>query len=383
MMKYFLRMLGILLSAAGLVYSGAQGCSSGKSGILKFPTIVAIDSPQSRVFVVDNQRNGLYLVDPISNSVVGGQALLENSDPQVLPDFPNNAAVASLGGGLSRLFVVGLNNGIPQNEIVSLDYNTTGLTLSSFSPITVTGQPSDLIVGLAVDMDDGLLFATNSSSGELHAYDLNSGVEAPGSPIALTGTPGNLSYDSASGRLAVSSFDTNEVTFFEASNLATPPETLDVGVFSRSVALVSNSNGSVLFLSGNQVNIAKVFKVDFTNLAASSEIFSLSPPPASGPIPNPNFLTGNLNQVAAANLSDGRVGGFFTQSTGDLLELDLSSDLNTLNPAVTLIGAISGEGIDTFLNSADQATEVYFASPGVGTLTIVDPLTNQFTKQVN
>jgi len=383
MKKNFYRILGALLSLAALHYAGVLGCSSNDQSLLEFPSIVAIDSANNRVFVIDNQRGGIYLVNPQTNKVQDNGPLLASPPPEVLPVFPSNGVVNDMGNGLSRIFVVGLNDAGPQNQVVVLDFDDAGgIRGASYNPIQVNAAGTDVLVGLAVDPGAGLLFVTDSTANQLHAYNISDGSEVANSPISITDSPGRMSFDATSGLLAVSSLQSNSVSFIDPTNLAAAPITLDVGMFTRDVAVLSNPSGTILFLSANQQSIAKVFKLDLTNLPASTMIFQIGPPPASGPIPNPNFLTGNLNQVKAGNLTNGQMGGFYTQSTGDLLELDLSSDLNTLNPAITIIGSVSGEGIDTLLNGSGQATEVYFASPGVGVMTIVDPLTNLFVDQI-
>ncbi|HKX12362.1 MAG TPA: hypothetical protein VJP40_04350, partial [bacterium] len=61
---------------------------------------------------------------------------------------------------------------------------------------------------------------------------------------------------------------------------------------------------------------------------------------------------------------------------------DLSPDLTTLTPAITIIGAISAEGLDVYVDASGQATKVYYASPGVGTVTVVNALNNAFIDQI-
>lgn len=383
MLNFNCRLLGYLLAMISLLYAGWVGCQAAVNPILLFPAIVAIDSGLERVFIIDNQDNGIYLVDPVDNLVVGGEALLSDEDPQLLPDFPSNAALASLGNGISRLFVIGTNNVSPQNQITVLDFDDGGgLRASSISPIAVSGLPTDVLVGVAVDSVDSLVLVSNSDAGTIHAFDLNTGTEAANSPVTVTGLPERIQFDPGSGLLAVSNAASNLVSLIDPTNLAAVPASIDVGVLSRDVALVTNASGTVLFVSGNQQNTARVFKVDVANPAASTLLFEVNPAPPTGPPPDPNFLTGNLNQVRAGVIANGQVGGFFTQSSGDLLVLDLSSDLYTVTPSIVTVGAASAEGLDLLLDGANQVIEVWYASPGIGTVTIVDALNNEFADQV-
>jgi DNA-binding beta-propeller fold protein YncE len=383
--KFFI----LTLFAVGLAFVGSMGCSSGSNkDHLLFPSIVVIDSSLNRVFVIDNQQNGMNLIDPNTNSVVlfgphHKDSLLNNTDPQLLPSFPNDAALFSLSGGISRIFVVGGGSPTPLNQVVVLDFDdVNGIGTAPFSPITVAGSSLDTLLGLAVNPTLGKIFVSDASSGQVHVYNVLDGSEDPNSPIAIPGIPGRMSLDPVTGLLAVANSGNNLVSFIDTNDLTLPVVDLDVGIPTRDVAVASNASGSVLFLSGSMENTAQAYLLNLADLTTSSLLFQISPPPPVGPPPSPDFVTGNLNQVSAGNLTDGRMAGFFTQSSGDLLVFDLTSDLTSLTPAIVSVGAVSGEGLDLLLNSGDIATTVYFASPGVGTLTVVNPLNNSFTDQI-
>jgi hypothetical protein len=377
-----LKILVLSIAIAGL----GIGCSGNdENDLLLFPAIVAIDSNLNRVFVVDNEFNGMNLIDPlIDEAITFGEdtPLLDGEDEQLLPLFPANAAVATLPGGVSRLFVVG--GGVaPMNQVTVLNFDDVNLlTRAAFSPIEVAGTPEDFLPGLAVDPEQGFLFVSNSASGQVHVYLIETGVEVAGSPINVGGIPGRMNFDPVTGLVVVANAGATTVSFIDSDDLSLPVQTLDVGMNSRDAAVASNGGGTALFVNGSQQNLARVFRLNVANLAASIQIFELAPNAPDVPIPDPNFVPGTLNYAKAAPLSDGRIAGFFTMSTGDLVELDLSPDLTTLTPAITLVGAISAEGLDIYVNSAGQATKVYYASPGVGTLTAVDPLNNLFIDQI-
>lgn len=387
MKQAWLKILFLFLSSAGLAASGVLGCTT-KSDVdlLLFPAIVAIDSTNQRVFVIDNQLNGLNLVDALNNSVfeVGpDQGLLTSEDPQLLPSFPNDGVAIDMPGGVSRIFVIGGNTG-PLNQIAVLDYDSSnGLNLAPISPIAVPGSSTDTLAGIALNPLQGLVYVTNATTGQVYAFDVQTGLEDPDSPVPLSGIPGQLSFDPVTGLLAVSNAGNDQVSFINTLDLTGPIQTLDVGVLTRDVALASNGFGTVLFLDGSQDNSAQVYVLNLADLASSPMIFEVSPPLPTDPFPDPNLLSGTLNQVVAGNLSNGQMAGYFTQSSGDLLALNLNQDLTVLTPAIVTVGAVTGEGIDLFLDGSGQAVTVFYASPGVGTLTVVDPLTNQFTDQIN
>lgn len=364
------------------------GCT-GKGGpdLMTFPFIAVVDSALARLFVIDNSANRINLVNTNDNTLLinpKDTPLLDDEDPVLYQEFPSNAALASIGGNISRLFIIGGNN-VPNQQIFVLDYSGgNSIAASPISPINVPAASNqDILVGIGVDPIRNLLFVTNASTGMLHFFSTQTGAEDPASPIALGGQPTRLAIDLTSGLLAVADGASTMISFIDLNNLAGPLAMLDTGVTVRSLGMASNGTGSLLFLSGELTNVAKIFRLNLADLAGSNQIFSLTPPPADAPIPNPLFITGSLNLVTAGNLTDGRMAAFLTQSTGDLLILDVSQDLNTISPNVILIGAVSGEGITALTNGSGQIVMVYFASPSAGVTSIIDPLTNNLIDQLN
>jgi hypothetical protein len=379
--------MGFFLALA-LLIGAPWGCTGqNDKDVLIFPFIVVVDNTLSRVFVIDNSGNRLNLVDAVTNELFvkdKDEPLYTDEDPTLYQSFPTSAALASLTGGISRLFIIG-GNEVPNQQVFVLDY-PGGDTIGSapISPIQVpAASAQDILVGIAVDPIRDLLFVTNASAGMLHFFSTETGAEDPASPIALGGQPTRIAMDLDSGLLAVADGVSTLINFIDLTDLTGPVAMLDAGVTVRSLGMATNANGSLLFLSGELNNVAKIFLLNLVDLAASSEIFQLTPPGPAGPIPNPLFITGSLNLIAAGNLTDGRMAAFYTQSTGDLFILDVAADLNTISPNVTLIGAVSGEGVAGFNNSASQLLKVYFASPSSGTMSIVDPLANTLIDQIN
>ncbi len=363
------------------------GCSGdNRPDLMIFPSIVAVDSVNGRIFVIDNEGNRLNLIEAADLQVFTkgkDQPLVSDEDPVLFQAFPSNGAVIGLGGGTSRIFIIG-GNAAPNQEVTVLDYSGGDSPVPApFSPITVpAASTQDILVGLAIDPIRQYLLVTNASTGLLHVFDINSGTEVAGSPIVLSGVPTHIAVDSTMGLAAVANSSNSQISFIDLTDLTAVPETLDVGLSSRGIALSSNAAGSLLFVTGSQMNVALVYQLNFADLAASTLSFQQNPTAPTAPRPDPELLTGNLNFIAAGNLTDGQVGAFFPQSTGDLFLIDLASDLSSINPVVILIGAVSGEGVDTLLNGAGQVTQVYFASPGVGALNVIDPLENALIDQI-
>ncbi|HKX12526.1 MAG TPA: hypothetical protein VJP40_05190, partial [bacterium] len=252
-----------LTSLAGLACSGND-----ENDLLLFPAIVAIDSELNRVFVVDNEFNGLNLIDPLTDQALNfgdsDEPLLDGEDEQLLPLFPSNAAVATQPGGISRLFVVG--GGVaPMNQVTVLDFDDVNLIRRApFSPISVAGTGEDFLPGVTVDQDQGLLFVSNSASGMVHVYQVDSGAEVAGSPISVGGIPGRMNLDPVSGLLVVSNAGATTVSFIDSTDLTAPVQTLDVGINTRDAAVASNGSGTALFVNGTLQNLARVFRLNVT-----------------------------------------------------------------------------------------------------------------------
>lgn len=382
--KIFLTFLSLGIAA----FSGSLGCGTDRPDLLRFPSIVTIDNNNARVFVIDNKNNRINLVDPFTDRALsqgdnGDIPLLDDDDDIFIQEFPSNAAVADLGGGVSRLFVIGANQS-PSQQVIVFDYYTDALEfqVAPISPLTVPGSLSDVLVGIAVDQSRGWLLVTNSSSGNLYVYDIETGLEVAGSPVNLGDGPSRLSVDSEMAIVAVAHATNNTVSFVDLSDLTQPPVILDIGFPARDVSLVGTATGTLLWVNGAQSNVAALFELDPLDFSNATQLLNLVPTPPDQARPDPELLTGNLNFIFGGELTDGQVGGFYTQSSGDLLAVDVSSDFGLVTPNIISVGAASGEGIDGFLNSAGQVLKVYYASPGTGVLTVIDPLDNEFLDQI-
>lgn len=368
-------------------FIGPMGCG-GDDGpdLLIYPSIVVVDSNNDRIFVIDNEGNRLNLIEastlePFTKG--DNQPLVSDEDPLLFQAFPSNGAVVDLGGGTSRIFIIGANS-TPSQDITVLDYAGGDLpVVAPISPIVVpSASTQDILVGLAVDPIRGYLLVTNASTGQLHVYDIDSGLEVAGSPIVIGGAPTRLAIDLNLGLAAVANSSSNAISFIDLTNLAAAPVTLDVGLPSRDVALATSPSGSLLFLTGFQTNVALVYQLDLADLSASTLTFQQDPATPTEPRPDPELLSGNLNFVAAGLLSDGQVGAYFPQSSGDLYIINLPGDFSSVNPVILVLGAVSGEGVATLENGAGQVIQVYFASPGVGNLSVVNPLDNGLVDQI-
>ena len=360
-------------------------CVGDSNGVIDIPSLVLTDSANSRVYAIDSEDNGIYRINSDDNKVFKDKPLLdEEKGPILLPAFPKHAALASLPNAVSRIFVSGIDSPNPSNRIIVLDDDAVaGLRRASFSPITVGGSSEDILSGMTLDTVHGLLFVSNASSGKVHVFDVNSGAEVVDSPVTIPGAPARLSFDANLNKITVVDAASTLVYWIDPTHLSDPLLSFDTGLALRDAATATNAQGSLLFVSGNAQNLVRVFKLNFADLPTSILLSEILPPPADQTFSEDSLISGTLNQVAAGVLTDDQLAGFVTQSSGDFLILHADDNLSKISSLAVKVGAVSGEDIDFLRNADGQVTTVYYASPGVGTLTLINPLTNEFLGQIN
>jgi WD40 repeat protein len=365
-------------------------CSSNKTppNIILLPSQLALDQTTNRLFVVDSANNGLSLIDVTNNSIVTGAPLLTNNSTIRLPQLPQDIAVANLGNGVTRIFIIG-NGPPPTNQITVLDFDSTsGLQVAPVSPIIVgantAADQSDLLNGLALDETSGTLFVSNATDSLVRAYNISNGSEKTGSPITVQSTPAKMGFDASINRLFVSSLGGTTISILDTQDLTLPIATFDVGLETNSVAVATNSNGTVLFTVSPLENEIRVFNFNVTTPSLTTQIGSpIIPPPPGSAASSTDVLTGAATQVASAPLVDGRIAGLITESTGDLGFVDVAIDLSTFTGGnVTVINALGASGIDILKDASGNGTTAYFAAPGGSAVSFVNIITNQFVGQL-
>ncbi|MBI2336454.1 MAG: hypothetical protein HYU97_06795 [Deltaproteobacteria bacterium] len=373
-----MRKLALLNFSILFLLNVSCGNQSTRKEILPHPAWVAVDSTAGRAFVVDDSNNTLSLINTSDNSVVDEEPLLDSGDTEVLPQITLAAVAINIGNSTTRLFVSGMNS-----QIVVFDFDGSTLTQPSFSPLTVGSGSSNIIAGLTIDPELGNLYAANASDGKIYVYDVDDGSALSGSPVTVGGAPEGLSYDSTLNLVAVANATANTVSFIDATNLAASVSTLDVGRLTSDVGLASNATGTALFIVSEKTNVVAAYQLNTSDLSTSTQISSnLAPVGPNDPEPSPNILTGVVSHIRAVSFSSGTIKGFVTQSSGDLIFLEIPLDLSTMVPGITTAGAASGEGLDIFLDSSNEPQRIYFASPGVGAVTIINAQNNLFLDQI-
>lgn len=362
--------------------------------ILTAPYVISVNNTNNIAAVADVQNNNLSLINISNNSVIGGAPLLNSGSTLRIPTLPQDIATYNLGNGVTRIFLIGTGDS-PSNTIVVLDYNpSTTLTAASISPITVGSGTSDELLGLAVNSTLGVIYVSDSTTSRVHAFDANTGTEVSGSPLAVQTSPGKMHWNPSTSQLVVSSLDTNSISFIDTTDLTQAVQTLDVGAPSNSVASATNSNGTALFVIEPNDNEVFVYNLNVNTPSASTQIRNIlnpdpqpivpiTPPALGSTLSSTDVLSGAATLMTAGPLSSGVIGGFFTQSTGDMGYVDVAADLSGYSAGrVTTLNGQNAYGISLQTDSSGNALNAYFAAPGGGAVTYINVVSNLFSGQI-
>src|SRR5215471_11605641 len=101
------KLLFVLIAIFGGILSLRCSGNGAPPNILLLPQFLALDTANSRLFVVDSANNGLSLIDTTNNGIVTGNPLLNSGNLAIIPQLPQDIAAVNLGNGVSRVFVIG------------------------------------------------------------------------------------------------------------------------------------------------------------------------------------------------------------------------------------------------------------------------------------
>lgn len=367
-----------------LLFFAACSKNTTVPNILLAPRVLSINNSNNIIAVADSQNNNFSLITLSSNSIIGGAPILNDDSTLRIPTLPQDIATYNLGNSITRIFLIGTGDS-PSNTIVVLDYNpNTGLAAASISPITVGSGTSDELLGLAVNSTLGVVYVSDTTTSTVHAFDANTGTEVSGSPLSVQTSPGKMHWNFSTNQLIVSSLDTNSISFINTSDLTQAVQTLNVGAPTSSVASATNSNGTALFVIQPQANEVLVYNLNVTTPSNSTQIGSTITPPALGSsLSTSDVLSGAATLMTAAPLASGMIGGFFTQSTGDMGYIDVAADLSGYTAGrISSLNGQNAYGISLQTDSSGNALNAYFAAPGGSAVTIMNVVNNTFFGQI-
>lgn len=370
------------------LFSIFSACSNSNSApnILIAPLVISVNNTTGLAVVADAQNNNLSIITTADNDIVGDQPIISQTSSTIIPTLPQDISTFALANGNTRTFLVGTGGFSDNNTITVLDYDpsVTRISYASINDIVVGANPNDELLGLAINTTLNVVYVSDYSSSLVYAFDANTGLAMPGSPITVQANPGKMHWNPDSNLLVVSSLSTNSVTLINTQDLSLPVQTLNVGEFTSSVASATNGNGTALFTIFPQSNSIGIYDLDLSNPASSTQLLpTIVPPPLGASLTSGDVLSGAATLITASTLESGILAASFTQSTGDMGWINVLADLSgySAGRVVTLSGQ-NAYGISIQNDSNGNPLNAYFASPGGSTVSIVNILTNTFTGQI-
>lgn len=350
-----------------------------QEGIYDEPTLIAVDSDNNRLFVLE--KNGkLFILDAATRNGIGSQPAVdedhETAIHDLLPYSPTDMAVLDIGG-TSRLFISGTqeddNGNSVFNRLLVLDFDGTTLSAASFSPVIIsdgddeTTDTDNLIGGLQVDRNNAQLYVTDSSLGALYILNGNDGSEASAS-IAVTGTPNKMSLDG--GRLYVAnSTDTEDDEVITVVNTDDWTATeIDLDVATDDIAVLSNDNGTAILAKQQGQQRVFVRTVDTATYAASTAISVGDSSAEDGQMTSGNGISGAVGRILLTKNSSGTIYGYVPQADGNIALVTISPDLSSFTVTSLSTATDVLNGIDVLLDSNNNGQTVYIAASGSGDL---------------
>lgn len=374
-MKQFLLFLIIISSLINFA-----ACSSGNnSALISHPALVAVDSTNDRLFVIENEKV-LVALTASTRSEIGTEPLVDDETnttiQDLLPITPTNMAAISVGS-TTRLFITGTqaNSAGTQvtNQILVLDFDGTTLGEASLSPITVddgdstTDDTDNVLGGLRVDATNSRLYVTDTSLATLFTYSTSDGTAAVAT-LTIAGSPNRMSLDGTHLYVANSSSTAVEevITVVNTTDFSTTQ--ISLGVPTNDISVLSNDTGTVLLAKQSNEQKVLVETVDTSTFASASAIAAGDSSVSNGFIDSTAGITGSVGQIVLAKDSSGVLYGYCPQSDGNIeiltIEADLSSFIGTENETSTSLL----NGIDVYVNSSNIGQFIYMAATGSGDL---------------
>ena len=357
MKKVFL----VLLLVFAFIHCGGDG----QNPLYDEPTLVAIDSTNNRLFILEN--NGvLHIVAASDRSSIGDQPFVtedrEEAIFDLLPSSPIAMAVEAQDTS-TKIFIAGKQvndeNQAVFNRILVLD----------FDGITSTTDTDNIPGGLFVDDDNNQLFVTDLTLGALYVFSTTTGNLL--NSVTIAGKPNKMALASSHLFVANSSGTTSEqvITVVNTATLATT--TIDLNIPTNDVAVVSNSTGTVLLThrSDEQEVYIQLVATDF---ASATGITSSDTALQDGLLSSGLGISSAVGSLGITSISDGTIFGYVALSDGTINMLTIDSTISTYSNTTLSTATDNLTSIDIYKDTDDVGITVYMAAETSGDLVYTD-----------
>ncbi|MBU0507011.1 MAG: hypothetical protein ABII18_01445 [bacterium] len=359
-----------------VIIAVVQLACGGGSGSGKFIAVnhIAVDSTNDRLFMTEPSQRLFALTASTLEDIAEEQPIVaEEVNEAIYALLPN--VVTHLGaytnGTSSRLFVMGSfknsDGTYALNKIRVLDFDGTSFTQPSFSPITIsdgdeaTDETDNTFAALLVDQENGVVYVTDSSDGQVYGFSATDGSVVVG-PMGIAGNPSGLALDN--GYLYVCNASNTEdeqlITVYDVSDYAST--TIDKDMPCTHIAVKSNDTGTVMLVKRRDEQRVDIFSVDTATYDAATAIASEASSLNDGYLTDSDGITSAINGIVLVVDTDDSFYGYLSEWDGNIEMLTINSNLNsysldTLSTSVTNI--TEGSSLNT---SSGAATTAYLIS---------------------
>lgn len=370
---------------------GLTACSSSNGfGTFLSANLVAVDSTNDRVFILQNQGT-LFALTASTQVAIGDQPLIDEEEDSLFALIPSSVSnmAATSNSTSSSLFMQGAiadeSSNLVLNRIRVLSFNGSEFSEAAFSPIILsdgddaTDESDNSFSDMVIDSDNGVLYITDSSAGLLYGISISDGSQTM-TPVVIAGTPQGLSYDN--GRLYVCNSSSVEieqvVTVFDVTDF-TIPTTIDLDTPCRELQAVSNSNGTVLFAKSSNSQVVLIHTVDTTTYAASSAIASATAGISDGGLIAGAGISSTVRTISPA-VDANQIFAYLGEQDGNIGFISVAIDLGsfafqTTSTSVTSYSdqaALISNGVTSLIYMTAESGAVAVITTGTTDIELID-----------
>ncbi|HBF12305.1 MAG TPA: hypothetical protein DDW49_02785 [Deltaproteobacteria bacterium] len=368
-----------ILIIFSILFSSLSCSSSQVSNRYNQPVLVAVDSTNNRLFILEKEGR-LFALSASSRSTLVNSPLVNKHRNEtiydLLPSVPTHVAVVTVGG-TSRLFISGLlandDGDLVSNRILVLDFDGTTITEASFSPIIVGAGETNVLGGLEADNTNLRVYVTDTTGEDLYFFNAEDGTE-DNTSIAILGAPNEMSLNGNRLYVANSSTDAAEQLITVVNVVSFATSTIDLDVPTDDISVITNSN---LDEDNNKVMLVKqsnLQRVLVHKVAATFDSSTAIPVPESnntaddGEINSTNSISSAIGSVLVTKTSDGTLYGYVPQSDGYVSLLTIQADLTTFVADELFTSAEAFQNIDVYTDGSGNGDTIYTPASATGDL---------------
>jgi hypothetical protein len=366
MMKFLL----ILMSVFCLCSFSSCG-NGGDVGVYTSLRHVTVDSSNDRLFLFQSEKE-LFVYEALALEAIGDQPLVQESTNadiyNLLPITVSQMAVYA-NGDTSRLFFLGAKSsdtGFVLNQILVLDFDGTSFTEADISPITLSDGDDDTdetinsFADLLVDQDNGVLYVTDATAGQLYAISATDGTIT--GPTAIAGNPQGMAL--SDGHLYVCNSSEEEaeqvITVINTDDATTT--TIDVDAPCYLISVASNDNGTVMLTKQSDAQTVYIRQINTDSYDDQSEISSNTSGISNGLLSGGRGITSTISDMVITKDAAGVFYAYLSEWDGNIQAVTISADLSGFSVETLSTSATNLSQGSVLVDSSNNGTAAYLVS---------------------